>query len=77
MTDELIAQLTAEKLVMRGDKRKFVKTRARNELTDLWVYALAALYRLGPGVMNNLGETRRRCCRSQWKALHRAAEERW
>jgi phage terminase large subunit GpA-like protein len=24
-----------------GDKRKFKKMRARNELTDLWVYALA------------------------------------
>src|SRR5207253_2154964 len=54
-TDEDIAQLTAEKLVTMGDKRVFKKTRARNEMIDLWVYALAGLHRLGEKTMNRLG----------------------
>jgi phage terminase large subunit GpA-like protein len=55
LPDEQLAQLTAEKLVVMGQKRVFKKTRARNEMTDLWVYALAALNKLGPKVMNRLG----------------------
>ncbi|MBA3888926.1 MAG: phage terminase large subunit family protein [Gemmatimonadaceae bacterium] len=55
LEDEDLHQLTAEKLVVRGDKRAFVKTRARNESTDLWVYTLAALHHLGPKVLERLG----------------------
>lgn len=54
-TNEMIEQLTAEKLITMGDKRVFKKMRARNEMIDLWVYALAGLYKLGDGVMKQLG----------------------
>jgi terminase, large subunit len=53
--DEQLHQLTAEKLVERGPKRVWRKTRARNEMTDLWVYALAALHQLGPATVQQLG----------------------
>jgi phage terminase large subunit GpA-like protein len=55
LEDEQVHQLTAEKLVQMGDRRVFKKTRARNEMTDLWVYAFAALHQLGPKVMHQLG----------------------
>lgn len=54
-TDEHIEQLTAEKMIAIGEKRVFKKTRARNEMTDLWVYSLAALYRLGAKTVDSLG----------------------
>jgi len=50
--DEYFAQLTAEKAVKkisRGfETREYVKTRPRNEILDLWTYALATLYILNP-----------------------------
>lgn len=55
LADEQLAQLTAEKLVTMGDKRVFKKTRSRNEMTDLWVYGLAALHQLGPRTVARLG----------------------
>lgn len=59
--DEYLAQLTSEKAVRRyrrgrGTIREYIKTRARNEALDLEVYALAALYSLGPGTLRRLGE---------------------
>lgn len=55
LADEQLAQLAAEKLVVMGQRRAFKKTRARNEMTDLFVYALAALNQLGPRVVKRLG----------------------
>ena len=55
LEDEQIQQLTAEKLIEVGDKRIFKKTRARNELTDLWVYGLAAVHQPGPKTVYRLG----------------------
>ena len=59
--EEYLAQLTAEKAVRRyrrgkGTIREYIKTRARNEALDLEVYALAALYVLGQGMIRKLGE---------------------
>jgi phage terminase large subunit GpA-like protein len=59
--DEYLAQLTSEKAIRRykrgrGVVREYVKIRARNEALDLEVYALAALYVLGQGVLRRLGE---------------------
>ena len=52
LDEEHIAQLTSEKLVRRwkknqGSVQEWVKTRARNELWDLFVYNLAALHSRG------------------------------
>jgi phage terminase large subunit GpA-like protein len=57
--DEYLAQLTGEKAVRRyrkgrGAIREYVKTRTRNEALDLEVYALAALYSLGPQTLREL-----------------------
>lgn len=54
LEDEQVHQLTAEKLIKIGEKRLFKKTRARNEMTDLWAYGLAALHKLGPKVIARL-----------------------
>ncbi len=59
--DEYVAQLTAEKAVRkyvkgRGAVREWVKLRERNEALDLEVYALAALYILGPAFVRGLRE---------------------
>jgi len=60
--DEYLDQLTSEKRVRRYNRRarstvrEYVKTRARNEALDLEVYALAALYVLGPGTLKRLKE---------------------
>ena len=59
--EEYIAQLTAEKglrkyIKGRGVVRVWEKTRARNEALDLTVYALAALYILGPTLIRKLPE---------------------
>jgi phage terminase large subunit GpA-like protein len=56
---EYIAQLTAEKAIPvfkkgRGTVREWHKTRERNEALDLEVYALAALYILGPAFLRSL-----------------------
>jgi phage terminase large subunit GpA-like protein len=56
---EYIAQLTAEKALRkyvkgRGAVREWIKLRERNEALDLEVYALAALYILGPTVVKSL-----------------------
>lgn len=59
--DAALQELTAEKLVIRGDKRAFVKAGgARNESTDLWVYNLAALHQLGPRTLRQLGAIAKR-----------------
>jgi len=56
---EFLEQLTAEEAttVYRGGvpTRVYRKRRARNEALDLFVYNLAALYSLGPAVVQNLG----------------------
>ena len=59
--DEYLAQLTSEKRVTRykrgkGMVREYIKTRARNEALDLEVYALAALYTVGPVKLRGLKE---------------------
>jgi phage terminase large subunit GpA-like protein len=56
---EYVAQITAERPVWRyakgrGTARDWVKIRERNEAFDLEVYALAALYILGPAVVRTL-----------------------
>lgn len=60
LDDEQLHQLTAERLETRRHggimKRAWVKTRERNELTDLWVYGLAALNQLGVPTMRRLDE---------------------
>lgn len=52
VTQEQCEQLTAEKLVTKYQrgfaKKEWVKTRDRNEMLDLYVYQLAALYILKP-----------------------------
>lgn len=58
---EYVAQLTAEKALRkyvkgRGAVREWVKLRERNEALDLEVYALAALYILGPALLKSLPE---------------------
>jgi phage terminase large subunit GpA-like protein len=59
--EEYLAQLTAEKAIRkyvkgRGAVREWVKLRERNEALDLEVYALAALYILGPVLLRSLAE---------------------
>ena len=59
--EEYLAQLTAEKAIRkyvkgRGAVREWVKLRERNEALDLEVYALAALYILGPALIRRLPE---------------------
>ena len=59
--EEYLAQLTAEKAIRkyvkgRGAVREWVKLRERNEALDLEVYALAALYILGPALIRALPE---------------------
>src|SRR5439155_7961147 len=59
--EEYVAQLTAEKAVRkyvkgRGAVREWVKLRERNETLDLEVYALAALYIMGPTLVQGLGD---------------------
>lgn len=68
ISDEYLAQLTAEKRVRRVKKgrgsgkqfghlvREYIKTRARNEALDLEVYCLAALYSLGTWKLRRLAE---------------------
>lgn len=56
---EYIQQLTAEKALRKwvkgkGSVREWVKVRERNEALDLTVYALAALYILGPEFVRSL-----------------------
>jgi phage terminase large subunit GpA-like protein len=63
--EEYVAQLTAEKAIRkyvkgRGAVREWVKLRERNEALDLEVYALAALYILGPAFIKGLSERARR-----------------
>lgn len=57
--EEHVAQLTAEKALNKWDRagwtRIYVKTRERNEMLDLFVYALGALGILGPGLVRDLG----------------------
>jgi terminase, large subunit len=58
---EYVAQLTSERRVWKwlknqGTVREWVQTRARNEALDLEVYALAALYILGPEYVRSLAE---------------------
>lgn len=52
--EEFVAQLTAERLITRFSHgigtRHWVKTRARNEALDLFVYAIAALRLLRPNL---------------------------
>jgi phage terminase large subunit GpA-like protein len=56
---EELEQLTAEKLVSRfvkgRVKKEWIPLRARGEALDCRVYAMAALYRLGPQVIGQLG----------------------
>jgi phage terminase large subunit GpA-like protein len=59
--DEYLAQLTAEKAVRRykrgrGVVREYIKIRSRNEALDLEVYALAALYVGGAGLLRRLAD---------------------
>lgn len=66
--EEYVAQLTAEKglrkyIKGRGVVRVWEKIRARNEALDLTVYALAALYILGPTLIRKLPERAER-----WKS---------
>lgn len=60
LDDEYLAQFGAEKIVRRESGgtwvREYVKIRDRNEAIDLYVYAYAALYSLGRGVVDHLGE---------------------
>lgn len=55
MDDEQLAQFAAEQLVTRlvggRPKRTWVKLRDRNEMTDLWVYGLAAVNIKGPNIL--------------------------
>jgi phage terminase large subunit GpA-like protein len=61
---EQVAQFTRERLITRvqkGGKRKRVwETLGRNEMIDLYVYALAGLHKLGIGVTQRLGEIAKR-----------------
>ena len=63
--DEYLAQLTSEKALRRyvkgrGAVRQWVKLRERNEALDLEVYALAALYIMGPTLLDSLEERAQR-----------------
>jgi phage terminase large subunit GpA-like protein len=75
---EQVAQLTAEKLVTRyvggRPKRAWAKTRERNEMLDLFVYALAALQKLGPKAIASLGRYAQRRAGAA-AAARRAAPE--
>ena len=67
--EEYLAQLTAEKAIRkyvkgRGAVREWVKLRERNEALDLEVYALAALYIMGPATLHALGDLAARAARS-------------
>lgn len=60
VTQEYVEQLTAEKSVRKyvrgkGSVRQWIKIRERNEALDLEVYALAALYILGPPYLRVMG----------------------
>lgn len=60
LSEDQIAQFSGEKLsnrVQRGGKRvrAWIKT-GRNEMMDLFVYARAALHKLGPNVVRGLGD---------------------
>lgn len=62
---ELLEQLTAEVAVRkyvrgRGSVRQWIKKRDRNEMLDLTVYCLAALYILGPVLIRSLPERAKR-----------------
>jgi phage terminase large subunit GpA-like protein len=61
MDGEQLEQLTAEKVVTKRVggylKRVFIKTHDRNEQTDLWVYAYAALHQLGVLFVRDLEKT--------------------
>jgi phage terminase large subunit GpA-like protein len=64
LDDEYFEQLTAEKAIRkyvkgRGAVREWVKIRERNEALDLEVYALAALYIMGPQFIRALGDRAR------------------
>jgi phage terminase large subunit GpA-like protein len=66
--EEYLAQLTAEKAIRkyvkgRGAVREWVKLRERNEALDLEVYALAALYILGPTLIRKLPDRAARFAR--------------
>lgn len=58
--DEYLRQYAGERAVTRFHKgfkiREYVKVRDRNEAIDLYVYNLAALYSLGRGVTEYLGQ---------------------
>jgi phage terminase large subunit GpA-like protein len=60
LDDEYLAQFGAEKVVaryVRGMRvREYHTLRERNEAIDLYVYAFAALYTLGSGVVDHLAE---------------------
>jgi phage terminase large subunit GpA-like protein len=64
LDSEQISQFTREKLVsqvQKGGKRKRVwQLLGRNEMMDLYVYALAALQSLGPRTLVNLGTIAKR-----------------
>jgi phage terminase large subunit GpA-like protein len=68
--EEYLAQLTAEKAIRkyvkgRGAVREWVKLRERNEALDLEVYALAALYVLGPVFVRSLAERAARFAKTE------------
>jgi phage terminase large subunit GpA-like protein len=56
---EQIAQFTRERLINRlikgGGRKRVWEVLGRNEMIDLYVYALAGLQRLGPMTVKNLG----------------------
>lgn len=58
LDDEHLNQLTAEQAVTRNvngrEITRWVKTYARNEQTDMWVYAYAALWQPGPKFVRDL-----------------------
>jgi phage terminase large subunit GpA-like protein len=78
--EEYLAQLTAEKAIRkyvkgRGAVREWVKLRERNEALDLEVYALAALYILGPAVVRSLPARAARLARPAEKVKAGASEQ--
>lgn len=55
VTDEMLEQFTAEKLVKHNGRRIWVKISGRpNEMIDLWRYAYCGLWMLGGGIRNKL-----------------------
>ena len=77
--EEYLAQLTAEKAIRkyvkgRGAVREWVKLRERNEALDLEVYALAALYIMGPVLVRGLPERAERFARTVGAAAEAGAE---